>query len=126
MKEGFTLSRKDELKNVILKTEELIKAPNCYAGLREKAETWLAAIDTPKEFEAAVNFVKELKADITPIDGLVAFAHSKHAAEIFGDGINNFIAHAEELKKSGAKYCDCVACKPSLEILANEKLLLKR
>ena len=83
------MSRKDELKNVILKTEELIKAPNCYAGLREKAETWLAAIDTPKELEAAVNFVKELK-------------------------------------KSGAKYCDCVACKPSLEILANEKLLLKR
>ncbi len=121
------MSRKDELKDVIIKTEELIKAPNCYAGLRKKAQEWLAAIDTAKELQAAKHFIDELAADITNIDSLVAFAHSDHAVEIFGaEGVKKFIAHAEDLKKSGAKYCDCVACTPALAILENKDLLLKK
>ena len=43
------MSRKDELKDIIAKTEALIKAPSCYAGLRDKAQTWLNSIDTDNE-----------------------------------------------------------------------------
>ena len=47
------------------------------------------------------------------------------AAQIFGaEGAKNFAAHADELKASGAKFCDCGACKPGLEILKNKSLVL--
>ena len=61
---------------------------------------------------------------MTDIDHLVGFAHSETAAKIFGEGVKAFAAHADELKAGGAKYCDCGACKPALEILANKELLL--
>ena len=60
-----------------------------------------------------------------PIDGLVAFAHSERAVEIFGaEGAKNFAAHADTLKASGAKYCDCPACSPAAEVLDNKKFIL--
>ena len=39
-------------------------------------------------------------------------------------GAKKFAAHADELKASGAKYCDCGACKPGQEILAHKAELL--
>lgn len=46
-----------------------------------------------------------------PIDGLIAFAGSEAGAQIFGEGTaKNVLAHAEEVKAFGAKYCDCAAC----------------
>ena len=121
------MSRKEELKNVIESAKKMIAAPSCYAGLKDKAQIWIDSIDTDKESKAAKDLIEETKADITTIDNLVAFAHSDHAVEIFGkDGAKNFAAHADELKKSGAKYCDCPACVAGLEILENEALILKK
>ena len=126
VKEGFLMSRKDELKDVIASAQKMIAAPSCYAGLREKAQIWIDSIDTDKESKAAKDLIEETKADITGIDDLVAFAHSDHAVEIFGkEGAKGFAAHADELKKSGAKYCDCPACVAGLEILKHEDLILK-
>lgn len=119
------MSRKNELKEVIAKTQDLIKAPSCYAGLKDKAQAWLNAIDTKDDKDMAKDFIEELEADITPIDGLVAFAHSAHAKEIFGDGQPAFAKHADELKASGAKYCDCAACAPGLAILEHKDQILK-
>ena len=112
------MARKDDLKDVIAKANDLINAPSCYAGLKQKAQTWINSIGTDTESKAAKDFIDEIQADITGIDGLVAFAHSDHAVEIFGkDGAKNFAAHADELKTSGAKYCDCQACAASFAIL---------
>ena len=98
--------------NLIVATKELIAAPSCYAPLREKAQAWL---DSPDDKDVAKAFIEEAEKDITPIDSLVAFANSPVAVEKFGEkGAKAFAAHANELKASGAKYCDCPACVAAL------------
>ena len=110
---------------LIEKAKAMAAAPSCCAELKQAVKAYLDAVGTVDEKSAAKNLIAEIEEDITPIDGLVAFAHSAHAVEIFGeDGAKNFAAHADELKASGAKYCDCGACAPGVEILANKNLLL--
>ena len=42
-------------------------------------------------------------------------------AQVFGaDGAKKILAHAEEIKAAGAKYCDCPAC-AACEALLNKK-----
>ena len=114
-----------EFNAIIEDTKKLINAPSCYAELKTKAQTWLDAIGTKEEQDAAKAFITELEGDITKIDNLVAFAHSEQATQIFGDGAKAFAAHADELKASGAKYCDCAACTPGRAILANKNLIIR-
>lgn len=110
---------------LIEKVKAMAAAPSCCAGLKAKVAAYVDAIGTADEKIAAKNLIAEIEEDITPIDGLVAFAHSEHAKEIFGaEGAKKFAAHADELKASGAKYCDCGACAPGLEILNNKAILL--
>ena len=110
---------------LIEKVKAMIAAPSCYPELKAAGQAWLYEIDKDGEKVAAQNLIEEIKEDITPIDRLVAFAHSDHAKEFFGEeGIKKFAAHADELKAGGAKYCDCGACKPALEILENKELIL--
>lgn len=110
---------------LIGKIKSMAAAPSCCPELKAAAQAYFDAVGTADEKVAAQNLVAEIAEDITPIDGLVAFAHSAHAAEIFGaDGAKKFAAHADELKASGAKYCDCGACAPGQEILANKEILL--
>ena len=110
---------------LIDKIKSMAAAPSCCAELKAAVAAYLDAVGTADEKIAAQNLLAEIKDDITPIDGLVAFAHSAHAAEIFGaDGAKKFAAHADELKANGAEYCDCGACAPGVEILANKEILL--
>ena len=111
-------------KTLIEKVKAMAAAPSCCPELMAAAQSYLGAVGTDKEKSAAQKLIAEIKEDITPIDGLVAFAHSERAKEIFGEGQKNFAAHADELKASGAKYCDCGACAPALEILQNKEILL--
>lgn len=105
--------------------KKMIAAPSCCAPLKKIGQEWIDAVGTPKEKIAAQKLIAELEGDITDIDSLVNFAHSEHAAQIFGvEGAKNFAAHADELKASGAKFCDCGACAPGLEILKNKALIL--
>ena len=107
------------------KLKAMMAAPSCCAKLKAATQTYLDAVGTANEQTAAKNLLAEIEEDITPIDGLVAFAHSAHAVEIFGaDGAKKFAAHADELKASGAKYCDCAACSPAVEILENKAAFL--
>ena len=110
---------------LIEKVKAMAAAPSCCAKLKAVSATYLDALGTAQEKSAAQSLIAEIEKDITPIDGLVAFAHSEHAKEIFGaEGQKNFAAHADELKASGAKYCDCLACAPAVEILDNKEILL--
>ena len=112
-------------KFVVEKVKEMMAAPSCYAGLREVAQAWLDARGTSGEEAAAQKLTAAIEECITPIDGLVAFAHSDDAKEIFGaEGAAKFAAHADELKASGAKYCDCGACKPGQAILEHKAELV--
>ena len=107
------------------KLKQLAAAYSCCPELKAAIKAYFDAAGTPNEKSATQNLLAEIEADIQTVDGLVAFAHSQRAVEIFGaDGQKNFAAHADELKASGAKYCDCPACKLTLEILENKAALL--
>ena len=110
--------------DLIEKAKAMMAAPSCCPELTAATQNYLSAVGTAKEKSAAQKLIAEIEEDITPIDRLVAFAHSERAKEIFGEGQKNFAAHADELKASGAKYCDCGACAPALEILNNKQILL--
>ncbi len=111
--------------NIVAKVKEMIAAPSCCGALKAAGKAWLYEVGKDGEAQAAKNLIEEIEEDLTPIDKLVPFAHSETAVKIFGEeGAKNFAAHADELKASGAKYCDCGACKPSLEILQNKEVIL--
>ncbi len=91
--------------------------------MKVKARAW---IDNPDDKVIAKEFVDELEGDITDIDSLVTFANSPVPTKIFGEeGAKKFAAHANELKASGAKYCDCAACTAGLKILEGKEIILK-
>ena len=107
------------------RTNELIAAPSCCPELKAEAQAWLAAAGTDAEAEETLKYLNELEEDITPIDGLIAFANSDYAAKEFGpEGAKNLAAHAADIKAKGAKYCDCAACTAALAILNRKDELL--
>ena len=109
---------------LIEKVKAMAAAPSCCPELTAAIQNYLGALGTSKEKVAAKNLIAEIEEDLTTVDDLVVFAHSDRAKEIFGEGQKNFAAHADELKASGAKYCDCGACAPAVEILNNKEILL--
>ena len=117
--------KKEVLDYVVKETNALINAGSCCKEAKEAAEKWLKAIGTPDEAAETERYIKELEEDIEGIDDLVAFASSPLATQIFGEEkAKAFLAHAEELKKSGAKYCDCPACTACANILSKKTELL--
>lgn len=103
----------------------MMNASSCCAEAKEAAKNWLDAVGTDKESEAAKNLIAELEEDIMPIDGLIAFAGAEAGAQVFGEEMaKNVLAHAEEIKASGAKYCDCEACAACEAILEKKDEIL--
>ena len=107
-------------------TQDLLQAPSACKEVKEAAQNYLDAAGTEKEADAATAYVKELEADIMPIDGLIAFAESDMGAKIFGaEMAKNVAAHGKDIKAAGAKYCDCPACAACEAILARKEELFK-
>ena len=116
---------KQVLDFVITKTKDLLAAPSACPEVKTAANAWLAAIGTDKEAEETAKYIAELQADIMPIDGLIAFGETELALQIFGaEGVKGLKAHAQELKASGAKYCDCPACAACKAILDRKAEIL--
>ncbi len=107
-------------------TEKLI-ASNANADLKEAAQKWLDTMnDRAANDQPAKDYIAALEQGVATIDELTAFVNSDKAKEIFGDKVGDMQAHAAELKASGAKYCDCEACKLALEILKDKDYLAKK
>ena len=107
-------------------TQDLLQAPSACKEVKEAAQNYLDAAGTEKEADAATAYVKELEADIMPIDGLIAFAESDMGAKIFGaEMAKNVAAYGKDIKAAGAKYCDCPACAACEAILARKEELFK-
>lgn len=107
------------------KTQDLLNAPSACPEVKAAANAWLAAVGTEKEAEATATYIKELEADIMPIDGLIAFAGTELAQKFFGaEGAKNVLAHAKDLKAQGAEYCDCPACAACKAIIDKKAELL--
>ena len=110
---------------LIEKIKAMAAAPSCCAELKAAVAAYVDAVGTANEKLAAQNLLAEIEADITTVEDLVPFAHSETAVQIFGaEGAKKFAAHADELKASGAKYCDCGACASGIEILQHKEILL--
>ncbi len=115
----------EEIKNyVIEQTHALINAGSVCKEAKTVAEKWLSALGTPDEKAETERYLQELKEDLETIDELLAFVHSPLCEQIFGDKAQGFIDHAEQLKKEGAKYCDCPACTACANILSKESEIL--
>ena len=126
-KELLLSAEKDSLdKQALLeKLRKIVASPSCCDELEEMIKKYFAALGTPKERLVAEYLIDELKADVVPIELLVITAHSNSAVEYFGvEGAKKFAAHADKLKASGAKYCNCLACTLGLEVLEHKDILL--
>ncbi len=109
------------------KTRALIAVPHTYQPLKDAAQKWLDTMEDGKaNQEATAEYVKLLEESIMSVDDIVAFTSSPDAAKVFGDQLPKFQAHAKELKASGAKHCDCDACKLVAEILKEKEYLAKK
>lgn len=118
---------KDVRNYVVEKTHELMDAPSCSQEAKTAAQLWLDAVGTEEEAAETKRYVAELEADIMPIDSLLGFAKSEAGAQTFGADIAKSIAaHAQEIKSSGAIYCDCPACSAVAAILDKKDSLLTK
>lgn len=111
---------------VITKTKELLNAPETCQEAKDAANAYLKAIDTPQEKEEAKKFIAEMEADITSIDGLIAFAESDTGKSVFGGPAEaqKVADQAKKLKAEGAKYCFCHACTAIAAILTKKDEIL--
>lgn len=110
---------------VVEKVKGLMAAPSCCAEAKAVCQDWLDALGTDREAGQTKKLIEELEADLMPIDGLLAFAGSEAGVKVFGaEMAKNVQAHAQELKASGAAYCDCDACAAAAAILEKKEALL--
>ena len=123
---GMCLAQKAVRGRLAELTEKLI-ASNANAALKEAAQKWLDTMDDrAANDQPAKDYIAALEYGVATIDELCDFVNSDKAKEIMGDKVAEAQAHAAELKASGAKYCDCEACKLALEILKDKDYLAKK
>ena len=116
---------KETLDFVTAKTKELMAAPSCSKEAKDAAQAWLNAVGTAGEAAETKKYIAELEADITTIDGLIAFAGSEAGKSVFGaDVAPKVVEQAKEAKANGAAYCFCPACKAAEAILSKKDELL--
>ena len=124
---GMYLGQKAIRERLKAKTEALIAVPHTYQPLKDAAQKWLDTMEDGEANQAATKeYVKQLEEGLMPVDGCIAFISSPEADKVFGDKKGEMLAHAQELKASGAKFCDCDACKLAAEILAEKDYLSKK
>lgn len=124
---GMYLGQKAIRTRLAEKTRALIEVPHAYQPLKDAAQKWLDTMeDGQANAEATKEYVKLLEESIMPVDACIAFISSPEADKVFGDKKDAMLAHAQELKASGAKFCDCDACKLVADILAEKDYLAKK
>lgn len=101
------------------KVEELLAAPSSSQTTRAAAQGWKNAIAAGEDADAATKkLLDAIDEHHTTIDELIAFA-SGAAKDVMGEEVAaGMLAHAQEIKAQGAKYCDCAACTATHELLA--------
>jgi pyruvate-ferredoxin/flavodoxin oxidoreductase len=117
-------SIRDDLK---AKTTELIAQPQTRPELKEAAQKWLDTFNDGEANKAASEeYVKALMANISTIDETIAFM-SGPAKDVLGaDAAAKGLAHAQERKAQGEKFCDCSACTLVAQILDKKDYLNKK
>ena len=101
------------------KVEEMLAAPSSSQTTRAAAQGWQDALAAGEDADAATKkLLDAIDEHHTTIDELIAFA-SGAAKDVMGEEVAaGMLAHAQEIKAQGAKYCDCAACTATHELLA--------
>lgn len=101
------------------KVEELLAAPSSSKATLDAAQGWKDAIAAGKDADEATKALLDaIDAHHTTVDELIAFA-SGAAKDLMGEEVAaGMLAHGQEIKAAGAKYCDCAACTATHELLA--------
>lgn len=106
---------------VAAKIKALMEAPSCCAELKALCNEWLTAKCPNCRAEISKKLIAEMEADLTDIDGLIAFASSPRAAELIGaEAAANMVKAATKAKGEGEKYCICDACQLCAELLEHK------
>ena len=93
------------------KTQEVLNAGSCCPELKEMAQKWLDAENTPDEGKVTADYLQELSEDVLSIDAFIGFASSEHGEQVFGaEQAKAMVSQAKAAKENGAKYCICPAC----------------
>ena len=110
---------KDLLDYTAQKVEELLAASSSSRQTLDAAQAWKDAIAAGEDADAATTALLDaIDEHHTTIDELIAFARG-HAKEMLGEDVAaGMLAHAQERKAAGEKYCDCAACTATHELLA--------
>lgn len=100
--------------------QALLDAPKSTPTVKEFAQSWFDAEDTPKQEELTKQLVSVAEQNIALIDETIGFAGSELATQILGKkGAANLLQHAKDIKAQGAEFCDCpgcVACKHIIDL----------
>ena len=101
------------------KVEELLAARSSSKTTREAAQGWKDTIAAGEDADEATKVLLDaIDQHHTTIDELIGFA-SGPAKDIMGEeAAAGMLAHAQEIKAKGAKFCDCAACTAAHELLA--------
>ena len=104
---------------VAKRVDILATADTSKQDTKDKAQAWKDAIAAGEDADAATKkLLDAIDEHHTTIDELIAFA-SGAAKDVMGEEVAaGMLAHAQEIKAQGAKYCDCAACTATHELLA--------
>ena len=98
--------------------QALLDAPKSTPTVKEFAQSWFDAEDTPKQEELTKQLVSVAEQNIALIDETIGFAGSELATQILGtESAANLLQHAKDIKAEGAKFCDCDACVAAKNII---------
>jgi hypothetical protein len=110
---------------IVEKVKELLAASSCCPELKEAAQKYLDAVDTPEEKTAGRFLIAELEEDVQDIDTALEFFNSDEAKELLGEVNAAFVAiTAKRVKADGGKTCICPACTAGQAILDKKAVLL--
>ena len=129
--------RKNELKEesimanaerefIVEKVKEVIAAPSCCMELKDAAQKYLDALDTPDEKAAGKLLVAELEEDVQSLDDTMEFLNSAAAVDILGaEAVASMVETGKKVKAAGGKICFCPACTAGQAILDKKEVLLQ-
>ena len=124
---GMFVGQKAVRNALVEDTKKLIAIEWAVSELKEAAQKWLDTLEDGEANQAASKaYIAALEDGLCTIDEVTAFVASPAAKDAFGDKLPEMQAHAAELKASGAKFCDCDACKLCASILAKKEYLNKK
>lgn len=114
--------KKELLDYTAQKVDELLAAGSSSQNTRDAAQAWKDAVaggaqgaDLDSATKALLDALDQRHCTI---DDVIAFAQGP-AKDVFGEqGAADLLAHQQQRKAEGAKYCDCAACTATQELLA--------